>query len=327
MAEATTSQIVTVMHEGRLFHPPAEFSSRARITSLEQYEQMWQEAADDPEAFWGRLAEELHWFQPFSKVLDWQEPYAQWFVGGQTNVSYNCLDAHLSTERRRKPAFLWEGEPGDTRMLTYEVLHREVCQFANVLKGLGIGRGDVVTMYMPLVPELAIAMLACARIGAIHSVVFAGFSAEAIAERNNDAQAKLLLTADGSYRRGKPLLLKETADQALEKSPTVGQCVVLRRSGVPVSMRPGRDLWWHELLEGVSTECPAEPLDSETLLFILYTSGSTGKPKGSNIRRPGITSSPRRRWNGSLTCVRKISTGVRPISAGSPVTAMSSTVP
>ncbi len=280
MAEAKSGQIVNVMKEGRLFPPPAEFAGKARINSMEQYEQMWKEAAGDLEAFWGKMADEIHWFKPFEKVLEWNEPFAKWFVGGETNVSYNCLDAHLSTSRRNKAAFIWEGEPGDVRVLTYEMLHREVCKFANVLKKLGIGKGDVVSMYMPMVPELAIAMLACARIGAVHSVVFAGFSSEAIADRNNDAKAKLQLTSDAAWRRGKQLSLKETVDGALDKSPTVEKCVVLQRCGLDVPMQEGRDFWWHELMAEASADCPAEPLDSENPLFILYTSGSTGKPKG-----------------------------------------------
>jgi acetyl-CoA synthetase len=270
-----------VLQETRLFPPPPAFAERAVISSLAQYEQLYQKALEDPEGFWGELArQELHWFTPFTKVLEWREPFAQWFVGGQTNVAYNCLDAHLTTHRRHKAALIWEGEPGEQRVLTYDELHREVCKFANVLRNLGLARGDVATIYMPMVPELPIAMLACARIGVVHSVVFGGFSAEAVAERNNDARAKVLITADGGWRRGKLLPLKETVDEALEKSPTVQHCVVLRRAGNNPPMRPSRDHWWHELVEGASSVCPAEPLDSETPLFILYTSGSTGKPKG-----------------------------------------------
>ncbi|MEE2989776.1 MAG: acetate--CoA ligase, partial [Planctomycetota bacterium] len=236
----------------------------------------------DPEAFWGDLArEELHWFEDFHTVLDWNEPVASWFVGGKTNASYNCLDIHLETDRADQPAIIWEGEPeGEGLTLTYRQLHAEVCRFANVLKGLGIGIGDVVSIYMPMVPELAIAMLACARVGAIHSVIFAGFSDVSIADRNNDAQAKLQLTSDGAWRRGKVLELKTIVDDALEKSPSVENCIVLRRTENEVSMTEGRDFWWHDLMEQASDDCPAEPLDSETPLFILYTSGSTGKPKG-----------------------------------------------
>jgi len=282
MADETSSAIDHVMHEERQFPPGEEFRSRAVIGSMEEYQQMWEKAAADPPAFWDQYAkEDLHWFKPYDKVLEWNEPYAQWFAGGQTNVAYNCLDAHLQTERKDKTAIIWESEPGDeVRRLTYAELHREVCRFANVLKKLGIGQGDVVSIYMPMVPELPIAMLACARIGAVHSVIFAGFSAEAIADRNHDASAKLQLTADAGWRRGKQLPLKETVDEALQKSPSVGKCVVLKRTGAGVQMTEGRDFWWHELLAEVDDDCPAEPLDSEAPLFILYTSGSTGKPKG-----------------------------------------------
>jgi acetyl-CoA synthetase len=281
MSQTTGGQIDTVMQEERLFPPSAEFAAQARIGSMEAYQKLFDEAQADPQAFWAKLArEELHWFKPFDTALVWNEPFAKWFVGGQTNASYNCLDAHMSTAVRNKTAILWEGEPGDERRITYAELHREVCKFANVLKSLGIGQGDVVSIYMPMTPELAIAMLACARIGAVHSVIFAGFSAEAIADRNHDASAKLQLTADGGWRRGKVLPLKDTVDEALAKSPTVEKCVVLRRTGNDVQMQEGRDFWWHELMDKASDDCPAEPLDSENTLFILYTSGSTGKPKG-----------------------------------------------
>ena len=280
MSSQSGAHIANVMQETRLFHPPAEFSARARIGSQAAYEKLWQEAAADLEGFWGRLAGELHWFRPFERVLDWREPVASWFVGGQTNASYNCLDVHLGTPRQNKAALIWEGEPGDTRVLTYQMLHREVCRFANVLKALGVNRGDVVSIYLPMVPELAIAMLACARIGAVHSVIFAGFSSEAIADRNNDAKAKLQITADAGWRRGAQIPLKQNVDAALAKSPTVEKCVVLRRVGNPVEMQTGRDFWWDDLMSQASADCPAEPLDSENSLFILYTSGSTGKPKG-----------------------------------------------
>jgi acetyl-CoA synthetase len=269
------------MQENRLFPPSEDFCSKSLIGSFDAYQALYDEAAADPVAFWGELAKkELHWFEPFTTTLDWQEPFAKWFVGGKTNVSYNCLDKHLSTWRRNKAAIIWEGEPGDQRTLTYQQLHREVCRFANVLKSLGVEAGDVVSIYMPMTPELAIAMLACARVGAVHSVIFAGFSAEAIADRNNDAQAKIQLTSDGAWRRGKVLTLKATVDEALEKSPTVEHCVVLRRVGNDPAMKEGRDHWWHELVEEASADCEATPLDSEAPLFILYTSGSTGKPKG-----------------------------------------------
>ncbi len=280
MAEVKTGQIVNVMKEARLFPPPKDFAAKARISSMEQYEKLWNEAAGDIEGFWGKMGGELHWFKPYTKVLEWKEPFAKWFVGGQTNVSYNCLDAHIGTPRENKTAFIWEGEPGDVRKYTYAELLKEVCKFANVLKKLGIKKGDVITMYMPMVPELAIAMLACARIGAVHSVVFGGFAAEAIADRNNDAKAKMIITADAGWRRGKQIPLKVNADAAMDKSPTVEKCVVYKRTGCDVTMKDGRDFWWHELMKDASDECPAEPMDSEAPLFILYTSGSTGKPKG-----------------------------------------------
>ncbi|MCA9101813.1 MAG: acetate--CoA ligase [Planctomycetales bacterium] len=281
MANESGGRIDTVMHESRLFPPPTEFAASALVGSLAEYEALWRRSTDDAETFWGELAKnELHWFEPFGEVLRWNEPFAEWFVGGKTNLSYNCLDVHLDTPRRDKTAIIWEGEPGDQRRLSYAELHEEVCKFANVLRSLGVGTGDVVSIYMPMVPELAIAMLACARIGAVHSIIFGGFSATAIADRNNDAKAKLQITADAGWRRGKQLPLKETVDAALEESPTVEKCVVLRRVGCDVTMREGRDFWWDELMAEASDDCPAEALDSETPLFILYTSGSTGKPKG-----------------------------------------------
>jgi acetyl-CoA synthetase len=281
MASQATGAIDTVMQEARLFPPAADFAAKAKIKSMAEYEKLWNEAKADPAGFWAKFArEELHWFRPFDKALVWNEPFAQWFAGGQTNASYNCLDAHLSTWRRNKAAIIWEGEPGDQRTLTYQQLHRDVCRFANVLKSLGVSRGDVVSIYMPMTLELVVAVLACARIGAIHSVIFAGFSAEAVAERNRDANAKVQLTADAGWRRGKQLPLKQTIDEALAKSPSVQKCVVLRRVGNDVNMVEGRDVWWDDAMEAASADCPAEPLDSEHPLFILYTSGSTGKPKG-----------------------------------------------
>ncbi len=280
VAHGPARDLETVLVETRVFPPPVEFAAGAKIPSMATYHKLWDEAADNLEAFWGTLAGELHWFRPFQKVLEWREPFAQWFVGGQTNASYNCLDVHLATTRKNKAALIWEGEPGDTRVYTYQMLHREVCKFANVLLGLGIGTGDVVSIYMPMIPELAIAMLACARIGAVHSVIFGGFSSESIADRNNDAQAKAVVTADGGWRRGTLLPLKKNVDAALAKSPTVKHCIVVRRAGGDTPMTAGRDIWWHEAMEQASADCPAKPLDSETPLFILYTSGSTGKPKG-----------------------------------------------
>ncbi len=270
----------TVLHEQRMFAPTEEFRSKAQIQSIEQYQALWDRAAADPIEFWRQFANELHWFQPFQATLEWNEPFAKWFVGGKTNVAFNCLDKHLDSPRADKIAILWEGEPGEQRRLTYRELHAEVCRAANMLTSLGVGAGDVVSIYMPMVPELAIAMLACARIGAVHSVIFAGFSAEAVAERNNDAKAKVQITADGGWRRGKLLPLKETIDEALIKSTTVKNCVVLKRIGNDITMLSGRDVWWHEQMEAQPVHHEAVPLDSEAPLFILYTSGSTGKPKG-----------------------------------------------
>jgi len=280
MSENTGGSIDNVMQESRLFPPSEEFLKGCKINSMEAYQELYDRAAADPVKFWGDLArEELHWFQDFDQTLEWKEPDAQWFLGGTTNVSYNCLDRNLEANGD-KTAIIWEGEPGDIRTFTYKELHSEVSRLANAFKKAGVEKGDVVSIYMPMVPELAFAMLACARIGAVHSVIFAGFSAESIADRNNDASAKIQLTADGGYRRGKVLALKSIVDEALEKSPTVETCIVLNRTDSQVSMKEGRDIWWHELLETVDDNCPAEPLDSESPLFILYTSGSTGKPKG-----------------------------------------------
>ncbi len=271
-----------VMHEERLFRPSTEFSSKAVIGSMEEYQRLYDRAKDDPDGFWREIAtNELYWFERFQTVFNDQgDGQVEWFGGGKTNISYNCLDAIIAAGHGERDAIIWEGEPGDERKLTYNQLHAEVCRFANVLKGLGVGPGDVVSIYMPMTPELAIAMLACVRIGAVHSVIFAGFSAEAIADRNHDASAKVQLTSDGLWRRGKILPLKETVDEALKKSPTVKHCVVLKRVGNDCEMTPGRDHWWHEVVAAASDDCPATPLDSEATSFILYTSGSTGKPKG-----------------------------------------------
>jgi acetyl-CoA synthetase len=272
--------ITSILTESRVFPPPPEFARQAHVASLEQYQAMWNRAKDDPEGFWGEMAGAVDWFKPWDKVLDWSPPFARWFVGGQINVSSNCLDRHLTGPRKNKAALVWEGEPGERRVLRYQDLHREVCRFANVLKGLGVKKGDVVALYMPMIPELAIALLACARIGAPHTVIFGGFSAEALAGRVQDCQAKVLVTADGGYRRGKIVHLKEHADEAVATCPTLSAVVVSRRTGSKIHMTPGRDHWWHELDANASSHCPAEPLDSEHPLFILYTSGSTGKPKG-----------------------------------------------
>src|SRR6516225_5973784 len=242
-----SSNITSVLQEKRVFPPPPEFAAGAHIKSMAEYERLWQRAKDDPETFWAEQAELLHWFERWNKVLIWNEPHAQWFVGGKLNASYNCLDRHLVTGRKNKAAIIWEGEPGDSRVLRYQDLHREVCKFANVLKRLGIRAGDRVTLYMPMIPELAIAMLACARIGATHSVIFGGFSADAVADRNNDAKARLVITADGGWRRGKVVPLKDNVDAALARSPSVEKCVVVNRCNTAVAMHPGRDFWYHEL--------------------------------------------------------------------------------
>jgi len=280
MTTGSGGSIESVLQESRKFPPPAEFQARAHIKSEAEYERLWQRAKDDPAGFWGEMAENLHWSKKWDKVIEGRMPETKWFTGGKINVSYNCLDRHLTTWRKNKAAIIWEGEPGDSRVLRYQDLHREVCRFAHVLKKLGIETGDRVTLYMPMIPELAIAMLACARIGATHSIIFGGFSADAISDRNNDAQSKLIVTADGGWRRGKQVPLKQTVDESLPKSSSVEKVVVVRRTGAEVNMVPDRDYWWHELMEGASAECDPVELDAEHPLFILYTSGSTGKPKG-----------------------------------------------
>ena len=272
--------IESVLKEDRVFEPPKDFSAKAHIKNLQDYETLYQQALDDPEGFWASMAKELDWFKPWEKVLEWNPPFAKWFVGGRTNIAHNCLDRHLTTARKNKAAIIWEGEPGDERILTYQTLHREVCKFANVLKQIGVNTGDRVAIYMPMVPELPIAMLACARIGATHSVVFGGFSAEALRDRINDAQAKVVVTADGGYRRGGEIPLKKAVDDAIQQTPSIEHVIVYRRTGSQVHMEPGRDHWWHELMANASEECPAEALDAEHPLYILYTSGTTGRPKG-----------------------------------------------
>jgi acetyl-CoA synthetase len=275
------SAIDSVLRENRVFPPPAEFSRNAHVSGRKAYDELYERSVKDPEGFWADLAEKkLRWTTRWSKVLDWQPPFAKWFVGGKINISDNCLDRHLSGPRRTKPAIIWEGEPGEKRVLTYEELHREVCRFANGLKKLGVRAGDRVGIYLPMIPEAVVAMLACARIGATHSVVFGGFSAEALRDRMNDAEASVVITADGGYRRGAIVPLKANVDDALKEVPTVRHVVVVKRTGESIAMQQGRDQWWDDLVKGLSTDCPAEPLDSEHPLFILYTSGTTGKPKG-----------------------------------------------
>jgi acetyl-CoA synthetase len=278
MTERT--EIESILHEDRVFPPPADFAANAHIKSFEEYERLYAQAEEDFEGFWASVAQNLHWFRHWDVILDWKEPHAKWFVGGKINASYNCLDRHLSNWRRNKAAIIWEGEPGDQRTLTYQQLYTEVCKFANVLKKLGVKTGDRVALYMPLVPELAIAMLACARIGATHTVIFGGFSADAVRDRVNDCQCKLVVTADGGFRRGTEVLLKEAVDRAVSQCPSVENVIVYQRTNSEIDMQIGRDHWWHELMGIVDADCPAEELDSEHPLYILYTSGTTGKPKG-----------------------------------------------
>ena len=276
----STEALDRLSKQSRTFPPPKAFSKQAHVKALKEYRRLYDESVRKPEKFWPKIASQLHWFTPWKKVFDWKLPDAKWFVGGKTNLCYNCLDRHLSSWRRNKAAILWEGEPGDTRTLTYAELHREVCSFANVLKNLGIGAGDRVAIYMPMIPELPIAMLACARIGAAHSVIFGGFSATALVDRINDCQARAVITADGGYRRGSIIELKKAVDEALPRCASVKDVIVVKRTGNAITMQQGRDHWWKDLMAGVNAKCPAVPLDSEQLLYILYTSGSTGKPKG-----------------------------------------------
>ena len=278
MNDSVTPEIEALLNEDRSFPPPPAFAASAVINDPDIYAR----AAKDPEAFWAGFASELEWLQPWSKVLDWNPPDARWFVDGKINVAANCLDRHARSWRRNKAAFIWEGEPGDRRTLTYFDLYRQVCQFANVLKKLGVKKGDRVALYMPLIPELAIAMLSCARIGAVHSVVFGGFSAESLRDRINDSTCTVLVTADGGYRRGGIVPLKQVADEALEDTPSIQHVVVVKRGfgDIPVHIKEGRAHWYHQLMQDASYDCPAEPMDAEDMLYILYTSGTTGKPKG-----------------------------------------------
>ncbi len=278
MAKAAKADepIQALLKEDRKFRPPKDFVKRALVRN----EAVYREATKNPVRFWEQRARDLTWFKPWTKALDWKPPYAKWFVGGKLNVAYNCLDRHVQGPRRTKAALIWEGEPGDARTLTYWDLYREVQRFAAALKRHGVRKGDRITIYMPMVPEVAIAMLACARIGAAHSVIFGGFSPESVRDRIHDADSSLVLTADGGYRRGSTVPLKKNTDEALKECPGVKTVVVLKRTGEPVDMQHGRDIWWDDFVKGVEPKCPAEPMDSEDLLYLLYTSGSTGKPKG-----------------------------------------------
>ena len=275
------SEIESVLHESRRFQPTAEFQSKARLANELTSERMYRESLEDPAGFWSRVASELPWMQRWSQVLDWSDaPVARWFVGGKLNASQVCIDRHLEGPRADKTALLFEGEPGDVRSLTYSELHAEVCRFANVLRSRGVRKGDRVALYMPMIPEAVIAMHACARLGAAHSVVFAGFSAQALRERIEDGGCTAVITADGAWRRGSVLALKPQVDEAVEGLEAVSTVFVVRRTGQEVPWRSGRDVWVHELADGVPAECEPEPMDSEDVLFLLYTSGSTGKPKG-----------------------------------------------
>jgi acetyl-CoA synthetase len=276
-AEQGSGAFEALLQEERRYPPPPDFQAQANVNDPAVYEQ----AAADLEGFWARQAESLDWFRPWDRVLEWDAPWAKWFQGGQINASYNCLDRHVATWRRNKAAIIWEGEPGDERVLTYQDLYREVNRAALALKRAGVGKGDTVAIYLPMVPELPIAMLACARIGAPHTVIFAGFSPDSIRDRVNDCQAKAIITADGGYRRGNVIPLKANIDEAVRETPSVQQVVVVQRTGNDVTMQAGRDVWWHDWVGAVDgRECPPEPLDSEHPLYILYTSGTTGKPKG-----------------------------------------------
>src|SRR5258708_1971977 len=267
--------------EKRIFKPPRDFAKNARIKSLAQYRRMYQESIRQPAKFWAREASKLVWRARWKTVLKWKGPFAKWFVGGRINISENCLDRHLTGPRRNKAAIIWEGEPGDKRTLTYQQLHRDACRFANVLKRNKIKKGDRVIIYLPNIPETAVAMLACARIGITHSVVFGGFSAESIRDRVIDSGAVAIITADGGYRRGSIVPLKSNVDQALKTgAESVKRVIVFRRAGIDIHIEEGRDVWWHREMEYVGSKCDPVPLDSEHPLFILYTSGSTGKPKG-----------------------------------------------
>ncbi|MEO8483172.1 MAG: acetate--CoA ligase [Acidobacteriota bacterium] len=279
MADTPSPEINALLTEGRVFPPSTEWQSHARVTDPDIYAR----AASDPEAFWSAFAVGLEWMEPWHQVLEWNPPDAKWFVGGKLNASANCLDRHLRSAHRNKAAIVWEGEPGDRRTLTYFELYRQVSRFANVLKSLGVKKGDRVAIYLPLVPEAAIAMLACARVGAIHSVVFGGFSSDSLRDRINDSQCTVLITADGGYRRGHVVPLKQMADEALAGTPSIRHVVVVQRHAggtIGAHMQDGRDRWYHELMQDAAADCPPEPMDAEDTLFILYTSGTTGKPKG-----------------------------------------------
>jgi acetyl-CoA synthetase len=279
-AQASEKTIESMLAEGRKLAPSDDFRKKANIKSIEEYNELYERSVNEPDKFWAEMAEDLDWYEKWKNVLSWNPPFAKWFEGGKINVANNCLDRHLKTWRKNKAAIIWEGEPGDSRIFTYHQLHREVCKFANVLKKFDVVKGDRVCLYMPMIPELAIAMLACARIGVVHSIVFGGFSSDALRDRIQDSGAKLVVTSDGSFRRGKRIPLKSNTDRAVETCPSVENVIVVNRTNIEVRMKGQRDHWWHDVMENVSSACPPVPMDSEDPLFILYTSGTTGKPKG-----------------------------------------------
>jgi len=279
-----SQNLESVSHENRRFVPPATFADQATVTSMEDYQKRYERSIQDPEGYWGEVASELHWFKPWDKVLDDSEkPFFKWFSGGKTNICTNCIDRHLHGASRNKAALIWEGEPGENRVLTYFDLYREVNQFANALKDLGVKKGDRIAIYLPMIPELAISVLACARIGAVHTVIFAGFSANSIRDRVLDCEARMVITADGGWRRGQVLNLKHIVDEAVAECDCVKDVVVVKRphgDPFPCRVKEGRDHWYHRIIQGQPIHCPAEEQDAEDMLFLLYTSGTTGKPKG-----------------------------------------------
>ncbi|MDD4794454.1 MAG: acetate--CoA ligase [Dehalococcoidales bacterium] len=286
LGQISSQEISSMMAESRVFPPPKEFSEKAAVKSMEEYKQLYERSVNDPEGFWKELSGQLHWFKMWDKFREYdftEQPEIRHFIGGKINVCYNCLDRHLNSSTKNKAAIIWQGEPDEEVVTyTYQQLYYEVCKFANVLKKHGIKKGDTVSIYLPMIPQLAVAMLACTRIGAIHSIVFGGFSAEALRDRIQDCNSSLLITADGYWRSGKQIHSKTNADAAMAESPSVKTAIIVKRLGIDIPMQPGRDLWWHEEVEedDISPVCKAEPMDADAPLFILYTSGSTGKPKG-----------------------------------------------